>query len=185
MRESGRKDLAYPKSQVNAAKFYLLKFCGGMGGGGCAVVLGDAEFIIPIRVPKHLVFNKSLVLRNIEFLGVEVFSDGGASGFCDHTLGVRQSWWLAFSDNGILTADEIFRRGIEITGAPPHEIEVAANKLPQPVLPNNGGANPNWEQRIYMHIYWGNPLFVTANGLFANRSENVLEIVKHDYDIKL
>lgn len=184
MSESARKDVAYPKSQVETPRFIIFKFCGGMGGGGCPSLLGDTEFVYPIRVPKHLVFNKSLLLNNPFPLGVDVWSDAGASGFCATSLGTRQPWWLAFSDNGILTETQIKQRGIELTAEPPFEIEVDALKLPQPVL-KGGGVNPNWENRIYVHIWWGDPNFVTNSPYFANRLEGVLEVVKHNYDIKL
>lgn len=187
MSETKRKDLAYPKSQTETPAFYILRFCGGSGGGGCPVLLGTTEFVYPIRVPKHLVFNRSLLLHNPEFLGVEIFGNAGAVGLCNPASdGVRQDWWLAFSDDGVLTPAEIMANGILIAGstAPPYDIEVDAGKLPQPVL-KGGGANPDWESRIYVHIYWGNASYVTFSGYLANRDERVLEVTKHNYDIKL
>lgn len=184
MSESRRTDLAYPKSQTETPAFYILRFCGGSGGGGCVFPLGATEFIIPIRVPKHLVFNRSLLVQNPEFFGVDIYSDGGAVGLCDHSAAVRQDWWLAFSDDGILTEDEVKARGLLITASPPFDIEVDASRLPQPVL-SGGGANPNWENIIYMHIWWGNPAFVTGSAYLLNRDERVLEITKHNYDIKI
>jgi len=184
MSESGRKDLAYPKSQTETPAFYILRFCGGKGGGDCVYPLNDTEFVIPIRVPKHLVFNRSLLVHNPEFFGVDIFSDGGAVGLCANSAAVRQSWWLAFSDDGVLSETEVKATGIEISAAPPFDIEVDASKLPQPVL-RGGGANPNWENIIYMHIWWGNGSFVSGSSYLLNRDERVLEVTKHNYDIKI
>lgn len=180
MSESGRKNLAYPRSQVETRRFFILRFCGGMGGGGCAVPLNASQFVYPIRVSKHIVYNRSLLLENPENGGVNIYTNAGSNGFCNETFGARRSWWLAFSDNGVLTPDEIMQRGIEIATESPHLIEVQANKLPQPVLPN-GGANPNWQNRIYVHIYWGNSSYVAD----AVMRDDILNVVKHNYDIKL
>lgn len=184
MSESARKDSSYPKSQVEAPRFIIFKSCGGMGGGDCVYPLNDTDFVIPIRVPKHLTYNKSLLIHNPEFLGVDIFADAGASGFCANSAGARQSWWLAFSDDGILTPSEVMARGIQISAAPPFDIEVDAKKLPQPVL-EGGGANPDWENRIYMHIYWGNTSFVSGSSYLLNQDERVLEVTKHNYEIKI
>lgn len=183
--QSGRKDSAYPKSQTETPRFLIFRFCGGSGGGACPDRLGTKEFVYPIRVPKHLVYNKSLLLNNPESLGVEIYGNAGAVGLCDPaSTGVLQPWYLAFSDDGILSETEILEKGIRIDAAPPFTIEVGASKLPQPVL-QGGGANPDWESRIYVHIYWGNPDLVTFSGKLFNRDEGVLEIVKHNYDIKI
>lgn len=185
MSQSQRKDFAFPRSQVDIADFIIFRFCGGSGGGECPALLGTDRFVYPIKVPKHLVYNKSLLLNNPEFIGVEIYGNAGAVGLCNPASdGVLQPWWLAFSDDGNLTADEIKQRGIYIDDAPPFTIEVDGSKLPQPVL-QGGGANPDWQQRIYVHIYWGNPNYVTFSGYLANQDERVLEVVKHNYDIKI
>lgn len=178
--ESPRKDLAYPKSQVETPKLYLIRYCGGSGGGDCVVVLGATQFVYSIRVPKHLVFNKGLLLTNPDFLGIDIFTDAGVAGFCDHSAGSRVPWYLAFSDNGVLTNDQVKQRGLTLFAAPPFDIEVGAEKLPQPVLPG-GGANPNWANRIYVHIAWDSPTYVQARPM----QEGMLKVVKHNYDIKL
>jgi len=185
MSESGRKDLAYPKSQVQTAPFIIFRLCGGAGGGDCAFVLGYNHLTYSFKVSKFIVFNRSLILNNPEFNGVEVFSDGGAAGLCDHTTDVRQGWWLAFSDDGLLTTDQVMATGtfIEAT-APPFDIEVQWNKLPQPVLAG-GGANPNWESRIYVHIVWSAEDLVTTSAALINQLDNVLTLIKHDYDEKI
>lgn len=185
MSESGRKDFAYPRSQVETPRMIIFRFCGGSGGGECPVLLGDTQFVYPIRVPKHLVFNKSILFNNPEFLGVEIYGNAGAVGFCDPASdGVLKPWYLAFSADGVLSAEEIMAKGILITEEPPFTIEVDASKLPQPVL-QGGGRNPDWENKIYVHIYWGNANYVTFSGYLANRLERVLEVVKHNYDIKI
>lgn len=185
MSETKRKDFAYPKSQIDIANYLIFRFCGGIGGAACPVMLGTDEFVFSIKVPKHLVYNRSLLLNNPEFIGVEIYGNAGAVGLCDPASdSVLQPWWLAFSANGVLTEQEIKQNGIYINQATPFTIEVDGNKLPQPVL-RGGGVNPDWEQKIFVHIFWGNPSLVTFSGYLANRDERVLEVVKHNYDIKL
>lgn len=185
MSQSKRKDFAYPKSNITINDFLIFRFCGGSGGGECPAELGTTHFIYPIRVPKHLVYNRSLLLRNPEFLGVEIFGNAGAVGLCNPASdGVRQPWWLAFSDDGSLSDIEVMQRGIKLTAAPPYDIEVDASRLPQPVL-RGGGANPNWENRIYVHIVWESASYVTFSAYLYNQDERVLEMVKHNYDIKI
>lgn len=180
MSETGKKDVGYPRSQDDTRKFQLLLFCGGMGGGDCVTLLSGTSFVYSIKVPKFLVYNKSLILENPEFTGVEIFTDAGAADFCDHSAGTRVSWWLGFSDDGILTDQQVIDQGIEITGAPPHQIEVQGLKLPQPVL-LGGGVNPDWENRIYIHIVWGVEGYVASSELI----DGILKIAKHDYDVKV
>lgn len=180
MSETGKSDVGYPRSQEETRKFQLLLFCGGAGGGDCVVLLSGTQFVYSIKVPKFLVYNKSLILENPEFTGIDIFTDAGAAGFCDHSAGTRIPWWIGFSDDGVLTDAEVIAQGIQITGAPPHQIEVQGLKLPQPVL-LGGGANPDWENRIYVHIVWGLEGAVAQFTL----SELSLKIVKHDYDVKV
>lgn len=181
MSETSRQDLAKPKSDQSAILFDIIQYCGGGGGGGCATVLGATQYVYPIRVPKFLVFNRSLLLENPEFNGVQIYTDAGPDGFfCDHTLGTKQDWWLGFSDDGILTDQEVKDQNILVPSAQPQEIFVNWNKLPQPVL-RGGGVNPDWENRIYVHIVWEIAEFVTDSPL----RDNILTIVKHDYDEKL
>lgn len=180
MSQSSRKDLAKPKSQNASTLFDILQYCGGGGGGGCAITLDATQFVYPIRVPKFVVFNRSLLLRNPEFVGVNIYSDAGSNGFCDHSLGTIQPWWLGFSDDGILTDEEVKNQDIQITGLSPHDIFVNHNKLPQPVL-MGGGANPDWEFRIYVHIVWDSPGEVVEAPLY----DGILQVVKHDYDEKI
>lgn len=187
MSETGRKDLAYPKSQVEAPKLYMFQLCGGSGAGGCATPLGATKYVYSIRVPKHVVFNRSLLLRNKEG-AVDIYSDAGFDGICSHSAGTRQPWYLAFSADGNLTDAQIIAQGNVFNQAPPFDIEILANKLPQPVLAG-GGANPLWQNRIYVHIYWGNATFVWPDSPFHSAGQtmydDVLEVVKHNYDIKI
>lgn len=180
MSETGRKDLAKPKSEQDTILFDIIQYCGGGGGGGCAETMDATQFVYPIRVPKFLVFNRSLLLENPEFNGVQIYTDAGAVMFCDHSLGTLQDWWLGFSDDGVLTDQEVKDQNIVITGTPPQLIDVSWNKLPQPVL-LGGGVNPDWENRIYVHIVWGSPDFVTDSPM----REGILNVVKHDYDEKI
>lgn len=181
MSERGRNDAAYPRSEISDTPYQILKFCGGLGGGGCAILLSATQFVYPIRVPKFLTFNRSLLLANKEFIGVDIYTDAGPDGFfCTHTLGSRVGWWLGFSDTGVLTDLEVKAQDIPITGAPPHEILVNWNKLPQPIL-QGGGINPDWENRIYVHIVWDSALYVSATELY----EGILSVTKHDYDLKI
>ena len=175
-----KKDVGYPKSEEEAIKYLILRFCGGAGGGGCVTLLGATQFVYPIRVSKLLTYNKSLTLDNLEFTGVDIFTDGGSVPFCDHSPDVRQPFWLGFSDDGILTDGEVKKQDIQITGAPPHQIFIQGNKLPQPVL-RGGGINPNWENRIYVHIVWNSSSFVSVFPL----SESSLGVVKHNQDLKI
>lgn len=181
MSESGRKDLAFPRSEITDTPYQILKFCGGAGGGGCYVVLGATQFVYPIRVPKFLTFNRSLLLANKEFIAIDIFTDGGPDGFfCSNTPAVRVPWYLGFSDDGVLTDAQVKDQDIVINTAPPHEILVNWNKLPQPVL-QGGGVNPDWENRIYVHIVWDSPLYVMQFPMY----EGILSVIKHDYDIKI
>lgn len=187
MSESGRQDLAYPKSQVESTPsgFILFRLCGGAGGGDCSQLLGTNMMTFSFKVSKFIVFNRSLLLNNPEFGGVDIWSDGGASFPCDHTSDVRQPWWLAFSADGQMSHDEVVQKGIPISAdEPPYDIEVQHTKLPQPVLPG-GGANPDWEARIYVHIAWASASFVTNSGALLNQLDSVLKLVKHDYDEKI
>lgn len=183
MSESGRKDFAYPRSEEKAANFMILRFCGGAGGGGCAIQLGVTQFVYSIKVPKFIVYNRSMVFENPEQVGIDIYTDAGATMFCDHSAGSRVNWWIGFSDNGILTDAQVKAQNMMIdvtTDPPPQTIEVQGIKLPQPVL-KGGGANPNWENRIYVHIVWDSPSYVTEAGV----SEASLRLTKHDYDIKI
>lgn len=181
MSERGRTDSAFPRSEITDTPYQILKFCGGLGGGGCYVVLGATQYVYPIRVSKFLTFNRSLLLANKEFIAIDIFTDGGPDGFfCSHTPAVRVPWWLGFSATGVLTDSEVKAQNIQISTAPPHEILVNWNKLPQPTL-LGGGVNPDWESRIYVHIVWDSPLYVMQTEFY----EGILSVIKHDYDVKI
>jgi len=187
MSETTRADLAYPKSQVEAPKLYVFQLCGGSGAGGCAYPLGATSFVYPIRVPKNVVYNRSLLLRN-KAGAIDIYTDGGTDGFCAHIAGTHVGWYIAFSDDGVLTDAEIIAQGNYFTAEAPFDIDIDGSKLPQPVL-RGGGANPAWQNRIYVHIYWGNATYVWADSPFHSGGmtmyDGVLEVVKHNYDIKL
>ena len=82
MSETGRENLGYPRSNVRSRKFMLERFCGGYGFGGCAEITDATQFVYAIKVPKYLVFNRSLTLNNPDDNGVDIFEDAGADEFC-------------------------------------------------------------------------------------------------------
>lgn len=181
MSETTRKDLGYPKSDLkDVSNFRILKFCGGGGGGACGVLLGATQFVYPIRVPKFLTYNRSMLFENPEFIGVEIYSDGGSDGLCDHTLDALQPFWVGFSDTGVLSDLEVKSQGIMFNQLAGFEFEVQGLKLPQPVL-LGGGANPNWSNRIFVHIVWNSTGFVQQ----VPMRDGIFKVIKHDYDQKI
>lgn len=173
--ESGRHDLAYPKSQVDANLFLLFTTCGGSGGGSCPVVLGATQYIYSIRVPKFVVFNRSLTFNNGEYENVDIFTDAGPFLSCTHSLGVRQGFWVSLSVNGTMTDAQIEAQGVYISPSniPPYNIVFDWNRIPQPT-------DPSWQNKIYVHLHWASTLYVTDNPMH----EGILTLTKHDYDIK-
>lgn len=173
--ESSRNDLGYPKSQVDAPLFQLFTACGGSGVTRCAELMGSTQYVYSVRVPKFVVFNRSLILNNGTYDHVGIFSDAGPIFLCDHSRGTRQDFWVALSVDGVLTDLEVESRGVLIASSniPPYNIEFDWNKIPQPT-------NPAWQNRIYVHIHWASPLYVTDNPMH----EDILTLTKHDYDIK-
>lgn len=193
MRRTGRKNLGYPRSQQSEQGDIdtripgcrvLNFFEGGVGGPWCPIILGVTQFVYPIRVSKFLVKNRSLVLHN-DWPGVDIYTDGGPEGYCSISHGVQQPWWLGFSADGSLTDGEVIAQGNKIErdtllSDDPYQIEILGNKLPQPTL-LGGGANPDWEYKIYIHIVWLSADYIQDTDMI----ENILEIAKHDYDIKI
>lgn len=172
MSQSGRKDLAYPKSKVDAGQAYWYVYCGGSGAGSCLNQLGATQYVYPIRVPKFVVFNRSLLLRNDV---VDVGSDAGSDGFCAHTYGTQQPWWIAFSADGVMTDAEVKAVGMQFQQNAGYDIFVQAKDLPQP-------NQPDWQNRIYVHIVWQETSYVNRNGDFY---PDMLTVVKHDMDEKI
>lgn len=175
MSESGRKDLAYPKSKVDARMAFWFLYCGGSGAGSCLFPLGITQYVYPIRVPKFVVFNRSLLLQNNQ--AVDIGSDAGFDGICANSYGTRQPFWLAFSATGVMTDAEVIAKGkvFNQSAFPAYDIFVQAKDLPQP-------KDPNWQGRIYVHIVWTSPYFVNTSGAFR---PDMFTLVKHDMDEKI
>lgn len=174
--DSGRHDLAYPKSQVDSPLFTLFYACGGSGSTNCPTTMGVTQYVYSTRVPKFVVFNRSLIFDNGTYSpGVTIYSDGGSDAFCSHTLSVRQDFWVALSANGVLTDAQVMARGVHVAGSniPPYNIQFDWNKIPQP-------KDAGWQNKIFIHIVWASTLYVTRNAMH----DDILTLTKHDYDIK-
>lgn len=175
MSDSGQQDRAYPRSEHKAVGAYLLgaSCAGGKGGGACFAPVGSSMAVLEYRVPKFDVYNRKLVLRNPSF---DVYFDGGSDPGCPPSgrlPGTRADWWLGFGVNSSLTGDQVVAQNIKITASSPCEITVYAEDLPQPT-------DAGWSNKIYIYMYWGNPNFV-----ISNRASIDLDVIKHDYDIKI
>ncbi len=179
---SGLQKRGRPDALVEASHL-AFQYCGGSGAGSCLDPLVGRSTFFLIEVPKFIAYNRRLVLLNDEVTGLRFWNDAGSDGICSHSMGSTEyPFWLAFSDGnsgGFMTDEEIENQGIQLSGALPYEIEVPADKLPQPVLPG-GGPNPEWTSVIYVHVLWKEPGLINEGGDIGKRS---LRVVKHDYDI--
>lgn len=175
MSETGRADLAYPKSKVDAWQAYWYVYCGGSGAGSCLLPLGITQYVYPIRVPKFTVFNRSLLLRNQS--AIDIGTNAGSDGLCPNSWGVRRPWYLAFSATGVMTDAEVKARGVMLNQSAddPYDIFVQSKDLPQP-------SDPDWQGRIYVHMVWESAGFMNAFGAFH---DDMLTLVKHDMDEKI
>ncbi len=174
MSSNGQQNRAYPRSEHKAVGAYLLgaSCAGGKGGGATCYPIGYSMKVIEYKVPKFDVYNRKVILFNKSF---DVYLDGGADpGFPGGRLaGARMDWWLGFGTTDALTAEQVVAQNIKITTPYPCEIEVDAADLPQPT-------DPSWENKIFIYMYWGNPNFV-----IGTRQDIDLDVIKHDYDIKI
>jgi len=161
------------QEEQDAYLFFV--YCGGSGGGGCVLPLGITGVTYPVRVPKFITKNTRLIFQNPEFAGIRIYSDGGPSGPCANSIGAEVGFYMALSVDGNLTGSEIIEQGVHLIGEGPYEIEFKELKIPQPV-------NPLWENKIYVHLYWGNTGYI--NGAGAVPSDTTLKITKHDYEIE-
>lgn len=175
MSETRRLDLGYPKSKVDSPTGYWFLICGGMGAGSCLLPIGFTQFVYAIKVPKFIVFNRSLLFMNDN--AIDIGDDGGTSGFCDHSFGTRKPFWIAFSADGILTDAQVKSKGKMFNQAayPAYNIFIQAKDLPQP-------SDASWQGKIYVHLVWDSPLYVNNGGTFV---DNMLTLVKHDSDEKI
>lgn len=174
MSQTGRKDLAYPKSKIDSDMMYWFVYCGGSGAGFCLNPLGITQYVYPIRVPKFVVFNRSLLLNNAY---VDIGTNAGSDGFCPNSYGTRIPFWLAFSADGVMTDEEVKAKGMmfEQAAYPSYDIFVQAKDLPQP-------KDPDWQGRIYVHVVWGSPNAVNRHG---DLYPDMFTVVKHDTDEKI
>lgn len=176
----GASDLSqkgYPKS-LQKKDWSIYVYCGGSGGGGCAAVQNKTQVRYGIELNPFIVSNDSILLRNPEFLGIVLYPDAGPNGFCSstYTLGTEQGWWLGFSNTGVLTDAQVRSQGLfQTAGAPPFDIEVSRNKLPQPT-------DSDWTGILYVHIVWLNPLFV-SDQVYVDDVQ-YLRVVKHNYQVR-
>lgn len=174
MSDGGRVSRGRPDAMVEAG-FIFLRYCGGLGGGGCITPLGLTKTAFLIRMPKFIVHHRRIIFENLEFQGIRIYSDGGASGGCPNSLGVEKNWYMALSNSDTMSDADIMSRGILLNGALPYQIEFKEDKIPQPV---DGG----YSGVIYVHVLWGNTTYINEGGTIDAGS---IKIVKHDYDITL
>lgn len=167
----------YPKS-LQKKDWTIYRYCGGSGGGGCPVVQNKTQVRFGIDLNPYLVRNNSILFRNPEFFGFVVYPDAGSDGFCSNSyvLGTERSWYLGFSNTGTLTDDQVISQQLlQTAGAPPFDIEVSANKLPQPT-------DSDWTGILYVHIVWLNRLDVSDQQYIDD--VQYLRVVQHNYEVK-
>lgn len=172
---SGHKDVGRPDANV-AAGFIFHQYCGGKGGAGCLNPLGVTGVVVPYRMPRSIVRHRRLLFENKEFSGVRIFSDGGAVGLCDHSLGSEVGFYMILSTSTTINAEQIVKQGQFLMGALSYDIEFLEKDIPQPKdLAYNG--------YIYVHLYWGDTGYMNEGGTIPDESS--FRIKKHDYDIQL
>lgn len=171
------KSQGYPKS-LQKKDWEIYKYCGGGGGGDCPVVQNNTHISYAIDVNPFLVRNTSLLLRNPSFFGIVLYTDLGPDFFCSSSYNVNnpEDWYIGFdADNTMTDAEVIAQNLLQDNLDPPFDIDVAGRFLPQPT-------DPNWDDKIYVHIVWTNPLFV-SDQLYIDDVQ-YLRVVKHNYDVR-
>lgn len=176
MSDSGFKKVGRPDAGVNGG-FIFFQYCGGIGGGGCIDPLGVDGVVFEYKMPRFIVRNRRIVFENKEFVGARIFSDGGASGLCDHSLGSDVGFYMALSADGNLTDEEVQSKGVFLTGELPYDIEFLAKDIPQPA------GQAEWLGYIFVHLYWGSTSYLNEGGAIPDQFS--LRIKKHDYDIQI
>ena len=168
----------YPKS-LQKRDWAYYRYCGGTGGGDCAQVQSDTQVRFGIEMNPYITRQDSIVLRNPEFLGIVLYPNAGPDGFfcsTSYVLGTERSWWLGFSNDGVLTDQEVRDQNLlQSAGAPPFDIEVAGNKLPQP-------SDSDWSGIMYVHIHWADPLYVSDQQYVDDIQ--YLRVVQHNYQVR-
>lgn len=172
--DSGQLKVGRPDAALDGG-FIFEMYCGGKGGGGCLDPLGTTGIAIPYKMPRSIVRHRRILLENKEFNGVRIYTDAGAAGFCDHSLGVETGFYLALTIDGNLSAVEMVQQGKFISGALPYDIEFLAKDIPQP-------KEPSYDGYIYLQYYWGDAGYLNEGGGIDQYS---MRIKKHDYDIEL
>lgn len=169
-----------PKSQLEYTPIRLFQICGGAGGGECLEPAGVEYVIWAYRVPKFITYNRKVVFNNPEFLGVQMFNDAGPAGFCDHSVGTEQVFYVGLSASSADDPEATAKAGVELSGDLPYEIEFYADKIPQPT-------DPDWENIIYVYVWWGSTAFINGGNVGGQISNDrpLFQLVKHDYDIKI
>lgn len=179
MSGSGTPKLARPDAMVEAGFLYFT-YCGGSGAGACLTPTGVTGVVIPYRVPKTITRNMRIIFENREYFGVRMYTDAGSNGLCPNSIGVEQPFYLALSADGLLTDAQVIAQGVQCIGPAPYEIEFKENRIPQP-------KSTAWNNRIYLHVVWGNAGYINSLGDSSDLShlptENSFKIVKHDYEI--
>jgi len=172
--DTGQLKVGRPDAGLDGG-FIFEQYCGGKGGGGCLDPLGVTGIAIPYKMPRSIVRHRRILLENKEFNGVRIYTDGGAVGLCDHSLGSEVGFYLALSIDGNLTAAQMQQQGKFISGVLPYDIEFLAKDIPQP-------KEPSYDGYIYLQYYWGNAGYINEGGAIDQYS---MRIKKHDYDIEL
>lgn len=168
-----------PKSQQEYSPLLLVQLCGGSGGGDCVQPIGTEYVIWAYRVPKFITYNRKVVFNNPEFLGVQVFDDAGPAGFCSHSIGNEQPFWVGLSASDADDPESTAKAGVQLSGDLPYDIEFYADKIPQPT-------ENDWEAIIYVYVWWGDSGFINGGSISGLSESNPLfQLVKHDYDIKI
>ncbi len=142
------------------------------------MVQNNTQVRFGIEMNPYLTRQDSILLRNPEFFGIVLYPDAGVSGFCSHSyvLGTEVDWYLGFSNDGVLTDDEVrSQQLLQTAGAPPFDIEVSGNKLPQPT-------DADWSGIMYVHIVWDNPLYVSDQQYVDDIQ--YLRVVQHNYQVR-
>lgn len=167
----------YPKS-LQKKDWEIYKYCGGAGGGDCPVVQNNTHISYAIEVNPFLVRNRSLLLRNPSFFGIVLYTDLGPDFFCSSSYNANnpEDWYIGFdADNTMTDAEVIAQNLLQDNLDPPFDIDVAERFLPQPT-------DPNWDDKIYVHIVWTNSLYV-SDQLYIDDVQ-YLRVVKHNYDVR-
>lgn len=167
----------YPKS-LQKKDFTVYLYCGGSGGGGCAYPQGKTQVRYGIEMNPFIVSNESILFRNPAFFGIVLYPDAGVGGGCpnSYSLGTERTWYLGFSNTGTLTDAQVIAQQLpQSAGAPPFDILVGRNKLPQPT-------DADWTGILYVHIVWADANYV-SDQIYQNDIQ-YLRVVQHNYQVR-